>query len=101
MDAKHITLLPILSEKTYGQALEARVYAFKVTKSVNKQQIADAVAAQFDVKVQSVKTLIVKGKAVRTSRSGKQPVEAMRSNFKKAYVTLVEGDSIKIFEEAK
>lgn len=101
MDAAHLVLLPILSEKTYDQSLNLRTYAFKVVKSANKQQVAEAVSKQFDVKVVSVKSLIVKGKAVRTPSGKRQPIEALRSNYKKAYVTLAEGNSIKIFEEAK
>ncbi|HSX28702.1 MAG TPA: 50S ribosomal protein L23 [Candidatus Saccharimonadales bacterium] len=101
MDAAHIVLKPRVSEKSYDHSLSSNTYVFDVNKSVNKQQIADAVAAQFNVKVTGVRTLIAKGKPVRSmvmSRTRRR-VDVTRSNFKKAYVTLAEGDSIKIFDE--
>lgn len=101
MSATHLILKPRLSEKSYDASINVNTYVFDVAKSANKQQIADAVAAQFNVKVSGVRTLIAKGKPVRSmvmNRSRRQ-VNVTRSNFKKAYVTLVEGDSIKIFDE--
>lgn len=103
MEARHITLKPRVSEKSYDQSLNARTYVFDVTKRANKQQIAEAVAAQFGVKVAGIRTLIIKGKPVRSMvmNRTRRRVDVTRSDFKKAYVTLVEGDSIKIFEEEK
>lgn len=94
-----ITLIPRVSEKAYATA-QNNVYVFNVPLTVNKQQIADAVAAQYDVKVAGVKTLVAKGKEIRFSKGKRHnPGTARRKNVKKAYVTLVEGDSIKIFDE--
>jgi ribosomal protein L23 len=65
-----------------------------------KQQVAAAVATQYGVKVDTVRIVIAKGKVKRTVRNGK-PYEGQRKDIKKAYVTLVEGDSIKIFDEVE
>ncbi|HEX6258067.1 MAG TPA: 50S ribosomal protein L23 [Candidatus Saccharimonadales bacterium] len=93
------SLIPRMSEKAYA-ATQNNVYVFNVPVKVNKQQIADAVAEQFHVTVSDVKTLVVKGKTVRFARGKRRnPGTASRKDVKKAYVTLVEGDSIKIFNE--
>ena len=92
-----LTLIPHISEKAYGQS-QNNTYVFKVPVTANKQIVADAVAAQYSVKVDDVRIVITKGKLKRTIRKGK-PYEGRRSDTKKAYVTLVEGDSIKIFDE--
>lgn len=103
MNAAHLVLKPRVSEKAYGQSLSQRTYIFDVPKTANKQQIADAVSEQFKVKVTGVRTLIAKGKPVRSMvmNRTRRRVDVTRSNFKKAYVTLAEGDSIKLFEEEK
>lgn len=96
-----ISIIPIQSEKAYTQSLE-NVYIFEVPLSVNKQQIADAVEAQYGVTVTNVKSLVRKGKAVAFSRGKRaRPGITKRSDIKRAYVTLKEGDSIKLFEDEK
>ena len=101
MHANHLILKPRVSEKSYDQSIAANTYIFDVNKSANKQQIADAVAAQYNVKVAGVRTLVAKGKPVRSMvmNRTRRRVDVTRSNFKKAYVTLVEGDSIKMFDQ--
>lgn len=97
--SKTISLRPRLNEKTYGLA-DSRVYVFDVDKSVNKHSIARAVEAQFDVKVVSVNTTNISGKAKRVmSITGKRVKngEGRRSDIKKAYVTLAEGQSLPFF----
>ncbi len=97
--SKTIALRPRLNEKTYGLAA-SRVYVFDVERSVNKHLIARAVEAQFDVKVISVNTTNIGGKAKRViSITGKRMknTEGNRSDIKKAYVTLAEGHSLPFF----
>lgn len=97
--SKTITLKPRLNEKTYGLA-ESRVYVFDVDTSVNKHSVARAVESQFEVKVVSVNTTNINGKAKRTiSINGKRikNSEGRRSDIKKAYVTLAEGHSLPFF----
>jgi len=97
MNTAHLSLIPHISEKAYGQS-QNNTYIFKVPTTVNKQQVATAVAVQYGVKVEGVRIVIAKGKLKRTVRNGK-PSEGRRSDTKKAYVTLVEGDRLKIFDE--
>ncbi len=94
-----ILITPRATEKAYGQS-QKNVYVFNVPLDANKQQIADAVSAQYDVKVANVATAVQAGKAIRYSRGKKRyPGTTNRKDTKKAYVTLSEGSSIQIFEQ--
>ena len=95
---KHMILKPRLSEKTYGLSLAGNVYTFEVPTDANKHSVARAVASQFGVTVTDVTILNVKGKTKRTVRKGGRPVNGQRSDMKKAYVTLKEGDKLPFFE---
>ena len=94
-----LTIVPRISEKTYASAQD-NTYVFNVPTTANKQQIADAVAAQFNVTVETVNTIVIKGKRVRSVRKGGKPVSGTRKNVKKAYVTLAEGSKLAFFDEA-
>lgn len=92
-------VIPRISEKTYASA-QHNTYVFNVPVTANKHQIAEAVAAEYSVKVVDVRLVNVKGKVVRAYRGKKaQPGLAQRSTIKKAYVRVGEGDSINIFNE--
>jgi large subunit ribosomal protein L23 len=94
-----ISVIPRATEKAYTQS-QNNVYVFNVPLTANKQQIIAAVESQFSVKVTRIKTLVQNGKAVRFSRGkNRSPGTTTRKDSKKAYVTLAEGDSIKVFEE--
>ncbi len=93
-DARDVIIRPIVSEKSY-HLLEANVYTFEVAKSASKPEIRDAVEVIFDVSVLNVNTLNRDGKRRRNRRTG---TWGKRSDVKRAYVTLVEGDSIDLFE---
>ncbi len=102
MSANTITLKPRMSEKTYAMSND-RVYVFDVSKDINKHEIANAVESTYEVTVTNVRTIIVKGKVKRTYRNRRYQT-GTRSDVKKAYVTLKEGDAIPIFaavEEAE
>ncbi len=90
-----ISIRPRVSEKAYAMSHKG-VYVFVVPGNINKLQIADAVTSQFDVQVLSVNTVNQKGKSVRFYRGGKFE-NGNRSDMKKAYVRLAEGQSIPIF----
>jgi large subunit ribosomal protein L23 len=101
---KAIVLKPRISEKTYALSEVRNTYTFEVPGDANKHSVARAVAAQFDVTVEKVAIMVVKGKTKRTVRKGGRPVNGKRSDMKKAYVTLKEGDKLPIFaaeEEAE
>ena len=97
--SKTILLRPRLSEKTYGLGITKNVYAFDVPHDANKHTVADAVEAQFEVKVTAVNMTNIKGKVKRTIRKGGRPVMGTRSDIKKAYVTLAEGQHLPFFDE--
>ena len=98
---KAMTIIPLVSEQAYAQSLN-KVYVFRVPLTLNKNEIREAVQSQFDVTVTSVKTLVQDGKAVRFSRGkNRYPGTTKRKDWKKAYVTLKDGDSIKVFDEVE
>jgi len=95
-----LNIFPRATEKAYGLSVKKNVYVFDVPASANKQQILEAVEKQFGVKATGIKTLIQTGKAVSASRGRRaRPGTANRKDLKKAYVTLAEGNSIKVFDE--
>lgn len=96
-----LTLIPRVSEKTYASAQNG-TYVFNVPMSANKASVIDAVKLQYNVEVKDVRLVVIKGKPVRASRGKRaNPVQALRSKTKKAYVSLVEGASLDLFNEAK
>ncbi|MCQ2050082.1 MAG: 50S ribosomal protein L23 [Candidatus Saccharibacteria bacterium] len=94
-------LEPRATEKTYLEQTK-RTYVFPVAKSASKQEIAKLVEKEFNVTVIDVRTLIRDGKKTKFSK-GKHayPGTTFRQDKKYAYVTLKEGDKIKVFEEVE
>ena len=70
-----------------------RQYVFKVGLSATKQEIKSAIESRFNVKVDSVNTLINRGKMKRV-----RTAVGKKSNWKKAYITLQAGNKIAEFE---
>jgi large subunit ribosomal protein L23 len=68
---------------------------FEVLRTANKVQIKEAVQKLFSVKVESVNTMLYRGKDRRMGRG-----YAKMQNWKKAVVTLAEGENIDFFAEA-
>ena len=91
-DPREVIIRPIISEHSY-EGMENNVYTFEVAKSANKIEIAQAIEAIFDVKVVKVNTINVKPKRLR-----QQP--GRTRTWKKAMVTVAEGDQIEIFAQA-
>ncbi|MBR2831272.1 50S ribosomal protein L23 [Candidatus Saccharibacteria bacterium] len=94
-------LEPRATEKTYRESLK-RTYVFPVKLGASKQEIAKRVEKEFNVTVIDVRTLTRNGKKTKFSK-GKHayPGITFRRDRKFAYVTLKEGDSIKVFEEVE
>ena len=87
---------PHISEKATNNTEKSNTIVFKVALDANKAEITQAVAELFEVKVDSVRTVVVKGKTKRHgARIGR------RSDWKKAYVTLAEGQSLDLVESAE
>jgi large subunit ribosomal protein L23 len=85
----------ILTEKGNNLREQYNQYQFEVDRRANKIQIRNAVEALFDVKVEEVRTLNVRGRMRRMGRG-----HAKTRNWKKAIVALKEGHSIEFFEGA-
>lgn len=88
-----LAVKPRVSEKSFAGS-EQGVYVFDVPRSANKHTVKSAIESQYGVTVAAVRTVIVKGKPKRVVRKRQRPVEAHRSDVKKAYVTLKKGDKI-------
>ena len=88
MDLYEVIKRPLVTEKGTELADTLNQYTFKVAPEANKIEIGKAVEELFDVKVAAVNTMNRKGKRkrLRSSRYGRRP------NWKKAIVTLSEGE---------
>lgn len=85
----NILLAPVVSEKSTLAVEDGNRFVFKVQKVATKLEIKKAVELMFDVEVETVQVLNVKGKIKRFGRTlGK------RSDWKKAYVKLKAGHDI-------
>lgn len=84
---------PLITEKSNSLKELHQQYCFEVNLEANKYQVKQAIESVFKVHVTDVKTLRIRGKTRRVGKhSGK------RSNWKKAIVTLKEGQKIEFFE---
>ncbi|MCD8199362.1 MAG: 50S ribosomal protein L23 [Coriobacteriaceae bacterium] len=91
MLARDIIIRPIVSERSFDQ-MEDNRYTFEVAKTANKIEIAKAVEEIFNVTVTKVNTINVKPKPKRVRYQ-----KGYTRTWKKAIVTLAEGDSIELF----
>jgi large subunit ribosomal protein L23 len=91
-----LILAPIVSEKSTRALEQGNQVVFKVLRDAAKPEIKVAVEKLFNVKVLDVQTLNVKGK-----NKGGQKTPGRRSDWKKAYVTLAEGQTIDFAQGAK
>ena len=87
---------PVALTEKATRLKEANKVIFEVALSANKLEIKSAVETLFNVKVADVNTLVQRGKIKRMGRG-----LAKRPNFKKAAVTLQEGNDIQFFDESK
>ena len=94
-DPRTIILEPVVTEKTARRREAKNQVTFKVARNANKIEIRNAVEELFDVSVRTVRTMAVHGKVKRLGR-----FKGRRASWKKAIVTLREGDTIEFFEHA-
>jgi large subunit ribosomal protein L23 len=92
-----VLVRPILTEKMLKMQETQRKYGFVVNLKANKIDIKRAVEKKFEVKVDDVATMTVKGKA-KQSNTRRGITHGKRPDWKKAIVTLREGDKIDLFE---
>lgn len=87
---------PIVLTEKANRLRDRNQIVFEVNRDANKVQIKEAVQAMFKVKVEHVNTSVVRGKERRMGRGYEKT-----QNWKKAVVTLKEGDSIDFFAETE
>ena len=94
MTPHQIIIRPVLTEKSAGLEAENNQYTFEVHRQANKIEIGKAVEIVFGVRVDKVRTMVVRGDLRRVGRfTGKT------RQWKKAVVTLHPGDSIDFYGE--
>jgi len=96
MNFTEILISPILSEKSVGLKDAENRYTFKVNPKATKPEIKKAIETLFKVKVKAVRTANVTGKLHRVGRH-----EGYRSDWKKAMVTVQEGQKIDVTDLPK
>lgn len=90
---------PLVTEKTSYQSGKLRQYSFEVVKTATRTMVKDAIETVFDVDVINVNIMNAPAKRGRRARSRRLLVR--KPAFKKAIVTLAEGQSLEIFEGVK
>ncbi len=92
MNAHQIIIRPLITEKNTN-LMSLNKYSFEVDRSANKMQIKQAIESIFQVSVTAVHTMNVRGKRRRRGTA-----YGYTADWKKAIVTLTEGDRIELFE---
>lgn len=96
MKLTEVLVKPILTEKANAQQEKLRKYSFKVDRRANKLEIKKAVEEFYGVSVVDVNTAIVPGKnKTRYTKAGF--IQGQKPAFKKAMVTVAEGESIDLY----
>jgi len=95
MNPYEIIIRPVDTEKARYQASELGQYVFEVHTGANKIEVKRAVEAIYKTEVVSVNTMVMPAKA--SSRSGRRRT-VRRSSWKKAVVTVAEGQRLEVFE---
>ena len=93
LPAQDVVKRPLITEKNERARETARQFAFEVHREATKIQVTQAVEKLFNVHVLAVRTAVARGKVKRVGRHvGRRP------NWKKAFVTLKDGETIALFE---
>ena len=93
MNLSDVIKKPLITEKATQLKGTSNAVLFAVDTRANKKEVREAVEKMFQVKVVEVRTMIVPGKVKRRGRT-----VGLRPGWKKAVVTLKEGDKIEFFE---
>jgi large subunit ribosomal protein L23 len=88
-----IIVRPIVTEKSTLQRYAGSLYTFEVSMNANKIEIAQAITKAFGVQVEDVRTASFLGKIKRVRKG-----VGSRSDWKKAFVRLAEGQTIEALE---
>ena len=93
----NIVITPRVSEKAYSQAGALNTYVFVVPLKANKIEVKKAIEAEFAVEVIDVNIARISGKTKKSYRKGGRAIVGSRSDTKKAYVRVKEGQTIPVF----
>jgi len=96
-DIRNVIRKPLITEKGTLLKEEKNRYVFRVDPAANKREIKKAVEEIFKVRVKDVRTAVYRGKPKTVMNRGGR-FTGKTSNWKKAFVTLAEGDKIDIFD---
>jgi large subunit ribosomal protein L23 len=96
MKLSEVLIKPILTEKANGQQESLRRYAFRVAKQANKLEIKKAIEEFYGVSVVDVNTVVVPGKN-KTRYTKKGFTKGQKQSYKKAMVTVAEGENIDLY----
>jgi large subunit ribosomal protein L23 len=91
-----VLIRPLVTEKSSYQSGMLNQYSFVVNKKATKTMVKDAVETLFDVNV--VRVNIINAPAKRGRRARSRRLLVRRPGFKKAIITLAEGETLEIFE---
>ena len=92
-DPKDVIIRPVVTERSTELADDSGAYTFIVNKDANKIEIKNAVESLFSVKVKGVRTANYRGKWRRVGQAYGQ-----KASYKKAVVTLADGQRIDVYE---
>jgi len=96
--AQAIIIKPILSEKSEDLTEKLNRYSFIVHRKANKIEIGKEIARLYGVQVQAVNTMVVPGK-VKTRNSKTGVIKGRKPAYKKAIITVAEGEEIDLYGE--
>ena len=96
MQLAEVLIKPILTEKANAQQEKLKRYAFKVSRKANKLEIKKAVEEFYGVNIVDVNTAVVPGKN-KTRYTKKGFVKGQKPAFKKAMVTVAQGETIDLY----
>jgi large subunit ribosomal protein L23 len=96
MKPSDVLIKPILTEKANAQQDKLRRYAFRVAKKANKLEIKKAIESFYGVTVTNVNTTVVPAKSKsKFTKAG--VISGRKPSYKKAFVTVSEGDTIDLY----
>lgn len=96
MKLSEVLVKPILTEKANSEQESRRRFVFRVSRKANKLEIKKAVEEFYGVTVTNVNTLVVPGKnKTRFTKAGY--IQGRKSAYKKATVTVAEGETIDLY----
>ena len=98
MKSEQILLAPVMTEKT-NILREKNVYVFEVSQRANKVLVMNAVQALFNVNPQACRIVNVHGKKKRVMTRTARGKKGVTSSWKKAYISLKEGDVLNLYED--